>query len=400
MKKLVIEVHVGKRYGVSRLNCDGNGHMKDVIIDGSRYNRISSQAKKTVWRKNMEQLLASVGENMGESEHVYRTRSAVAVLTDKIKEKGGVYTDSAEQLATIIVQEIMGGKADKDGKDNTKQMLVFTEYDISDILDALCETVQTEGDVKAFLRDTKENKIKKETVSRIKKSLPLRKRGVECALFGRMVTADVMESVESALSVNHSYSMGRAEMGMDYFTVVDNYLSDTAETQQSGAAYLDSKNFETHVYYEYASIDLGQYYENLCKGVDMTSEENKDRIKRIMKITIQNLLNDIVFAAPTGGQHAFATYPDPVGVYVTVRENGSNRTADMNCIKEMNEWTKTEEEKFIDAMTAFTATSDFVGSQSYIKKMYAGESAENISAEHLKWKDAVDKIGEMIDEYC
>ena len=45
-------------------------------------------------------------------------------------------------------------------------------------------------------------------------------------MFGRMTTSDVMESVESAVSVNHSYSFGQATMDNDYFTVVDNYLSD------------------------------------------------------------------------------------------------------------------------------------------------------------------------------
>ena len=47
-KRMLIEVHVGKRYGISRLNCDGAGQVKDVIIDNERYNRISSQSKKKV----------------------------------------------------------------------------------------------------------------------------------------------------------------------------------------------------------------------------------------------------------------------------------------------------------------------------------------------------------------
>lgn len=45
-KRMLVEVHVGKRYGISRLNCDGAGQVKDVIIDNERYNRISSQSRK------------------------------------------------------------------------------------------------------------------------------------------------------------------------------------------------------------------------------------------------------------------------------------------------------------------------------------------------------------------
>ena len=31
-QRMLVEVHVGKRYGISRLNCDGAGQVKDVII--------------------------------------------------------------------------------------------------------------------------------------------------------------------------------------------------------------------------------------------------------------------------------------------------------------------------------------------------------------------------------
>lgn len=31
-KRMLVEVHVGKRYGISRLNCDGAGQVKDVSL--------------------------------------------------------------------------------------------------------------------------------------------------------------------------------------------------------------------------------------------------------------------------------------------------------------------------------------------------------------------------------
>ena len=52
-KKLVFELHVGKRYGISRLNCDDSGQTKDVIIDNKKLNRISSQAKKHFFMSDM-----------------------------------------------------------------------------------------------------------------------------------------------------------------------------------------------------------------------------------------------------------------------------------------------------------------------------------------------------------
>ena len=49
---------------------------------------------------------------------------------------------------------------------------------------------------------------------------------------------------------------------------------------QSGAGYLDEKEFSSHVYYEYASIDVGKFYDNLTKGVDTVSYTHLDVYKR------------------------------------------------------------------------------------------------------------------------
>ena len=81
-KRLLIEVHVGKRYGISRLNCDGAGQVKDVMIDNTRYNRISSQAKKKVWREHLEEHFEKLTNNT--MEHVYRTRAIKDVFEKEL----------------------------------------------------------------------------------------------------------------------------------------------------------------------------------------------------------------------------------------------------------------------------------------------------------------------------
>lgn len=403
MRKLVIEVHVGKRYGISRLNCDGAGQVKDVMIDNVRYNRISSQSKKRVWRENLE-------EYMGEMEHVYRTRAIKDVLMKKLSVMSDAfYQENAEEMAECIVKHIL--KCDLKERadiDVTNQVLVFTEYDVKDILDVFCDIIKGIDEWDALKKEIEKKAKKKkqddeytaQIISAIKKKLPLRTYGVDCAMFGRMTTSDIMESVESAVSTNHSYSMGAATMDNDYFTVVDNYLSDMKselDSGQSGSAYLDSKDFASHVYYEYASIDVRQFYVNLCKGVDMTDESNKKRVKGMLIQAIQCVVRNIVCAAPAGGQHAFASFPDPVGVYVTIRDTGTNRTADTCCMKEMHKYGGKEDEKFISAMHEFTG-NDF-SDRDYIAKMYAGEQPEQIiGAEHKNMKEILDTIGEIVHE--
>ena len=98
-KKLVIEVHVGKRYGISRLNCDEAGQVKDVVIDNERYNRISSQSKKRVWREHMEECI----ERM---EHVYRTRAIKDILIKKFSAiENPFFQENAFEIADYIVKK-------------------------------------------------------------------------------------------------------------------------------------------------------------------------------------------------------------------------------------------------------------------------------------------------------
>lgn len=421
-KKLIIEVHVGKRYGISRLNCDGAGQVKDVMIDNERYNRISSQAKKKVWREHLEEHLEKLTNNT--MEHVYRTRAIKDVFEKELLSiENDLYKEHANEMADFIVIQILNcSLEEKVGFETTPQILIVTKYDIKDIVDAFCEVVKTAEDwesvkksvteaakknsKKASKKKTEETAATRDRITDlITEKLPLRNYGVECSLFGRMTTSSVMETVESAVCVNHSYSLGKASLDTDYFTVVDNYLSSMKSdlaSGQSGAGYLDEKEFATHVYYEYASIDVGKFYENLTKGVDMTDEKNIERIRTIITETVTCLVNDIACSAPSGGQNSFASCPDPVGVYITVREYGAGRTADTYCIKEMTKkdagTTKSEADRFFNALSEFMSGA-FSNTTEYVKRIYTGEASERMTgAETMSWKKALDTIGELVHE--
>ena len=414
--KFVVEVHTGKEYGVSRLNCDSAGQVKDVMINTTRYNRISSQSKKSVYRK----LLNECFEN---KERAFRTRGMKKVFADKLKETNNpLYVDHAEEMAEAIVKIALQSefKGNVSGVDITSQILVVTKYDVEDIAKTFCEVITNEEQWQEFKKISdpitkrdKNNKVKgiaSDFVLKVQKTLKTRNSGIECSLFGRMSTADVMTNVDSAVSINHSFSFGKATQDSDYFTAVDNYLSEANDevSEKSGAGYLDSKDFATHVYYEYASIDVGQFYVNLCKGnSNADNEEEHLRIKEIMKKAVRCLVNSIACAAPAGGQNSFASSPDPIGVYITIRDSGMNRTADTSCIREMNHKEKNkygdyvdlrEDEKFIRAMKNFVS-DDFSRQDYYIKKMYIGDRAEEFEGiEHHNWKSALDQIEEIIDE--
>lgn len=64
----------------------------------------------------------------------------------------------------------------------------------------------------------------------------------------------------------------------------------------------------------------------------------------------------------------------------------------------MNRYGGTEDEKFIAAMHEFVS-NDFSGRQQYIKKLYTGKDADKITgAEHVNFSDALNMIGEIMNE--
>lgn len=429
-KRYVVELSLGKRYGASRLNCDESGQQKDMVINGSRFNRISSQSKKKLVKDTFMKFLVDV---YGENERIYNTRGIKKILEKRLIEtQDPLFQESASEIASFVVEEVMGCKFKEDDPETTNQILVFTEYEVKDIIETFCSTVSAENwdvfqkelsalaEYKAAEAKNKNKKgkkngskkpekpnsdIAKTMKAKLGKMSGIRLTGIICSLFGRMSTVDVIPSVESAISVNHSFSFGRANTDADYFIACDNYLSESENESgaQSGAAYLDNKDFSSHVYYEYVSIDVEQFYKNLCKGLDMNEESNQNKVRCVVEEAIKFVINAFAVSAPSGGQHAFASTPDPVGIYVSVRESGFNRSADSACMQEMfgtDNYKKTEEDKFINAMKTFVS-NDFTDSQTYLAQIYVGERAEEIcndSVKHMKWNEAVNTIGDMVHE--
>lgn len=166
-----------------------------------------------------------------------------------------MYTENADAMAEYIVKSILSCALEtKNGFDVTNQVLIVTKYDVEDIVEVFCDVIKTPEDWEQAKKEAAEkekekendkkkgskakNSAKNSTSQRIilalKAKLPLRKYGVECSLFGRMATSGVMETVESAMCVNHSYSLGKATLDSDYYIVVDNYLSAMASETESG----------------------------------------------------------------------------------------------------------------------------------------------------------------------
>lgn len=84
--------------------------------------------------------------------------------------------------------------------------------------------------------------------------------GLESALFGRMVTSDVLTSRDAAVYVAHAFTVHEAQVENDYFTVVDDLLRESGEV---GSAGIFDTELASGLYYGYVVVDVPQLVANL-----------------------------------------------------------------------------------------------------------------------------------------
>ncbi len=84
--------------------------------------------------------------------------------------------------------------------------------------------------------------------------------GLESALFGRMVTSDLLANRDAAVSVAHAFTVHEAQVENDYFTVVDDFAQ---EEDGAGSAGIFDTELASGLYYGYVVIDVPQLVANL-----------------------------------------------------------------------------------------------------------------------------------------
>jgi CRISPR system Cascade subunit CasC len=89
-------------------------------------------------------------------------------------------------------------------------------------------------------------------------------RGLEAALFGRMVTSDLVANPDAAIHVAHAFTVHEIERELDFMTVVDD-LTDMEEGDDAGAAGMFDMELASGLYYGYVVVDVPLLIENLAE---------------------------------------------------------------------------------------------------------------------------------------
>ena len=284
-----LQIHTLHNYPAALLNRDDAGLAKRLPYGDAIRTRISSQCLKRHWRvaddafalKNLDVPMA------------VRSRETPRLIKERLMEVG-----VAEPLAQIAVEGLRAaGLLDKakdlKGKDALATgQAVLLGYAEIEYLVQRCATLAGEHTeekalktaIAAFLKDEKKN------IEALRHG-----SGLESALFGRMVTSDVLASRDASIYVAHAFTVHEAQVENDYFTVVDDLLQEAGE---AGSAGIFDTELASGLYYGYLVVDVPQLVANL-EGVPIKDWASATPEQRALAgRVVQSLLHLVATVSP------------------------------------------------------------------------------------------------------
>ncbi len=284
-----LQIHTLHNYPAALLNRDDAGLAKRLPYGDKVRTRISSQCLKRHWRVADDAFaLKRLDVPMA-----VRSREIPRLIRDRLVDAG--VADSSAQLAVegLRAAGLVDKAKDLKGKDalETGQAVLLGQAEIDYLVRRCVELTAAHAEEKAlkaaiagFLKDEKKNIEAMRLGS-----------GLESALFGRMVTSDVLAGRDAAIYVAHAFTVHEAQVENDYFTVVDDLLREAGE---AGSAGIFDTELASGLYYGYVVVDVPQLVANL-EGLpihDWASSAPEQRA--LAGRVVQHLLHLIATVSP------------------------------------------------------------------------------------------------------
>lgn len=327
-----LQIHTLTSYPATLLNRDDAGFAKRLPFGGTTRTRVSSQCLKYHWRNfHGEHALYDIDE----TERTYRSRETFQrKLAQPLIDDG--YPGSLVRAATFAVKErLLSDK--KAGKKDMKSMLNPGEdEDPWEMLESNQITIFGAPEMR-YLRELVQEKLdeNKEELNvfwgesaepdsdsidkaidaltdfskgDLKKNLKgLRlASGLDAALFGRMVTSDVLARGDAAVHVAHAFTTHEEESESDYFSAVDELRRDEPEESgELGAGHINSTELSSGLFYNYVVIDIPLLVSNL-EAVDR--DEWTDANKILAAEVVERFVHLVTTVSPGAKLGSTAPY--------------------------------------------------------------------------------------------
>lgn len=323
-----IQIHWLAGYPGALLNRDDTGLAKRLPFGGATRTRISSQCLKRHWRMAEDEHALQRVPSLALNDFGLRSRRIFSdEIAKRLIDEKKFSEDEVVAVVTQLRHRLFGKgddeKAPKEKKGaSTKSGLKALEFEQAfllgrpeiDYLRDICRRVlEGDAELRASLLEKKDKrkgltdfqkKVRKDLHENLKALSDSARvpRSVEAALFGRMVTSDLIANMDAAIHVAHAFTVHEEEPEQDYFTVVDD-LKD--ETEDAGAAGVFDTELTSGLYYGYVVVDVPQLVSNL-EGCERTKWLEADRA--LAGRVVEHLIHLIAKVSPGAKRGSTAPY--------------------------------------------------------------------------------------------
>jgi CRISPR system Cascade subunit CasC len=278
-----LQIHTLTHYPACLLNRDDAGFAKRMPFGGAVRTRISSQCLKRHWR-------------VYDGENSLRTIDAPESVRSRVAFEQFVVLPLiaqgvAEPVARLATQKVVdalfgseakkeralkkaGRKADDDKgatpdteRVSTAQVTVLGKPELDYLFQLTRDAIKAAGGdpakVESVIGERMKDKKLKENIRALKPGSL--EAGLGAALFGRMVTGDVLSATDAAIHVAHAMTVHGHMTESDYFTAIDDLVREEGE---QGSGHINASELTSGLFYGYVVVDVNGLLGNL--GGDIT----------------------------------------------------------------------------------------------------------------------------------
>lgn len=317
MPSRFLQLHTLTSYPASLLNRDDVGFAKRIPFGGHERTRVSSQCLKRHWRtaddENALDRIQVGGEGVPMSVRSRRTFESEIL---KPMNAGGVDPEIATAAVEEVLKWVLPDSKSKKAKDveddgesvRTQQVTVIGRPEVTYLRELATSIAQEADDAKAVKKVAKDH-LDKDAKKNLRElghgSTP--GAGLDAALFGRMVTGDVLARCDAAIHVAHAFTVHANAAETDYFSAVD----DLQDAEETGSGHINTAELTTGLFYGYLVVDVPLLVSNLT-GCDPKEWESADR--ELAAEVVRRLVHLVTRVTPGAKLGATAPYARALAV--------------------------------------------------------------------------------------
>jgi len=328
---MFIQLHTLTSYPGTLLNRDDAGFAKTMPFGGSTRTRVSSQCLKYHWRNfDGENAIREAADMSIRSRETFLRRVArplikgghpeplVYAVTYALKER--LLSDKKASKTDVKSLITAGEDEDPAGEMRTNQIVVLGEPEVRYLRKIAAEKIEAakekipvfweeDGDLSSDdIADAADEMrdISKRDLKKALKGMKLAS-GLDAALFGRMVTSDVLARGDAAVHVAHAFTTHEQESESDYFTAVDELRRDQPdESGELGAALVQTQDLTSGLFYSYVVVDVPLLVSNVTGAARKEwTEADRDLAAEVVRRFI-HLMTQVSPGAKRGSTAPYA----------------------------------------------------------------------------------------------